>query len=433
MLQTLKTLVDPFGIYGYNSCGVNLYPDGKKGLKDHSDNEPDILGHVISTVSVGATRQMIFRAKYTQGSETVSLDHGSLLEMQEDCQDLLTHAIAKSEDIKEPRISFTFRKLKKEEKASKSTEEVLLALKRDFEEYKRKKELELSKIRQELARLRLSIKGPKGPKGPKEPRFEYRVVQSSAEQRQPQSSFRRQDSQDDKYDRPTDVKDSKKNQQTRTDTNMQEKVPGIVTDDKSHERSFVRNPRVLFVKGVVDGRATASPEWIMKFFSTSGIFPSRSVEKVTMVGPKTAHVIKLLMRSEADALSVLRSKPKLRLMPSFKNVFIDIQRSYQERAASYLKRKGRNTVPAQFQSSSVTMPPWSGANAIPRAQPRHSSIPNSAAVGHQPVIGDQMYPTYPVAPMHPVVPMNPYGGPVGSPQYDYLNFQGPARMGMRYY
>ena len=167
------------------------------------------------------------------------------------------------------------------------------------------------------------------------------------------------------------------------------------------------------------------------------IFPSRSVENVTVVGPKTAHVIKLLMRSEADALSVFKSKPKLRLMPPFKNVFIDIQRSYQERAASYLKRKGRNTVPAQFQSSSVTIPTWSGANAIPRAQHRHSSIPNSPVVGHvpfgQPVIGDQMYHTHPVAPMHPVVPMHPFGGPAGIQQYDYLNFQGPARMGMRYY
>ena len=97
------------------SCLVSYYESGASGITAHQDNEDSIEpGSTIYTVSVGAEREMIFTS--TDGSKTTSklqLTHGSVFTMTAESQKSWKHGIPLDLDVKEPRISFTFRKMKR--------------------------------------------------------------------------------------------------------------------------------------------------------------------------------------------------------------------------------------------------------------------------------------------------------------------------------
>lgn len=98
----------------FNSVLLNLYSDGRDEIRWHSDSEK-ILGNkpIIATVSLGATRTFKMRKKNTEEKQDVDYKmlNGSLLIMLENCQENWYHAVLKEKEIKESRISLTFRKV----------------------------------------------------------------------------------------------------------------------------------------------------------------------------------------------------------------------------------------------------------------------------------------------------------------------------------
>lgn len=102
-------IVDQFD---FDSVLLNLYKDGKDEIKWHSDKEL-ILGPkpIIACINLGATRKFWFRRKENGSLKFFhEVEDGDLLIMGENCQTNYLHAILKESDVKEPRISLTFRK-----------------------------------------------------------------------------------------------------------------------------------------------------------------------------------------------------------------------------------------------------------------------------------------------------------------------------------
>lgn len=95
----------------FNGILVNKYMDGNDYISAHSDDETglDLIG--VISISYGAER--IFRIRKKDTKHIVydtQTTHSSILHMGGDFQKLYTHEIPIQKKIKEPRISFTFRK-----------------------------------------------------------------------------------------------------------------------------------------------------------------------------------------------------------------------------------------------------------------------------------------------------------------------------------
>lgn len=98
--------------YMPNNCLLNFYPDGTSSMGFHSDTAEGLEeGTSVSTLSVGAAREIIYRQKSDRGVEhRYFLKSGDLLHMSDFVQKYWLHAIPKAQDTG-PRISITFRKL----------------------------------------------------------------------------------------------------------------------------------------------------------------------------------------------------------------------------------------------------------------------------------------------------------------------------------
>jgi alkylated DNA repair dioxygenase AlkB len=95
----------------FTSVGLNLYRDGRDSVAPHNDHLNEIAdGCPIVLLSLGATRQMIVRAKEPpRRLFHIDLDAGSLLAMSYETQLHYTHAIPKVRGAVGPRISLAFR------------------------------------------------------------------------------------------------------------------------------------------------------------------------------------------------------------------------------------------------------------------------------------------------------------------------------------
>ena len=97
--------------YNINSCLVNRYDGNMSALPEHSDDEGDICPwSSIFTVSLGATRTVIFKNS-TDGQETpVYCQNRSIYQMTRHSQDFIKHQIkAEPEQENGVRYSLTFR------------------------------------------------------------------------------------------------------------------------------------------------------------------------------------------------------------------------------------------------------------------------------------------------------------------------------------
>ena len=95
----------------FNGILVNKYMDGNDYISAHSDDESglDLIG--VISISYGAERIFRIRKKDTKQIIYDTLTtHCSILHMGGNFQKLYTHEIPIQKKIKEPRISFTFRK-----------------------------------------------------------------------------------------------------------------------------------------------------------------------------------------------------------------------------------------------------------------------------------------------------------------------------------
>jgi len=95
----------------FNGILVNKYMDGNDYISAHSDDETGLDSVGVVSISYGSER--IFRIRNKETKEIMcdeSTTHCSILHMGGDFQKLYTHEIPIQKKIKEPRISFTFRK-----------------------------------------------------------------------------------------------------------------------------------------------------------------------------------------------------------------------------------------------------------------------------------------------------------------------------------
>jgi alkylated DNA repair dioxygenase AlkB len=95
----------------FNGILVNKYMDGNDYISAHSDDETGLDSVGVISISYGSER--IFRIRDRETKEIMCDElttHCSILHMGGDFQKLYTHEIPIQKKIKEPRISFTFRK-----------------------------------------------------------------------------------------------------------------------------------------------------------------------------------------------------------------------------------------------------------------------------------------------------------------------------------
>jgi alkylated DNA repair dioxygenase AlkB len=95
----------------FNGILVNKYIDGNDYISAHSDDETGLDSVGVISISYGSERKFRIRNKETKEIMCdESTTHCSILHMGGDFQKLYTHEIPIQKKIKEPRISFTFRK-----------------------------------------------------------------------------------------------------------------------------------------------------------------------------------------------------------------------------------------------------------------------------------------------------------------------------------
>jgi alkylated DNA repair dioxygenase AlkB len=96
----------------FNSALLNYYRTGKDSIGMHSDDEPELgVAPVVHSLSLGASRDMVFKNKKTRTEEVVQLNHGDYLLMHSGCQQEYHHGIPKDFRCHGERISITLRNI----------------------------------------------------------------------------------------------------------------------------------------------------------------------------------------------------------------------------------------------------------------------------------------------------------------------------------
>lgn len=104
-----ERLEDAAGVR-FNSVLANLYRDGRDGMGWHSDDEPELgTQPVIASVSLGAPRRFVLKARTGEKRLALELPHGSLLVMAGETQRRYRHALPKTARPVGSRINLTYR------------------------------------------------------------------------------------------------------------------------------------------------------------------------------------------------------------------------------------------------------------------------------------------------------------------------------------
>jgi alkylated DNA repair dioxygenase AlkB len=112
-LLFIKSELENFSGYEFNSCLANLYRDGKDSVSPHSDDEKEI-GPVIASVSLGEPRRFLIQIKdKSEPAQEFLLGNGDLIIMHEGIQMTHVHWIPKTKKKVGVRINLTFRQKKK--------------------------------------------------------------------------------------------------------------------------------------------------------------------------------------------------------------------------------------------------------------------------------------------------------------------------------
>jgi alkylated DNA repair dioxygenase AlkB len=96
----------------FNHVLLNLYRSGRDSMGEHADNERELgTNPVVATLTLGASRKFVLRARSGHHRLQYSLGDGSLLVMGGRCQSEYVHGIPKTRQAVEPRLSLTFRRV----------------------------------------------------------------------------------------------------------------------------------------------------------------------------------------------------------------------------------------------------------------------------------------------------------------------------------
>jgi alkylated DNA repair dioxygenase AlkB len=106
----LKAAIEATTGAPYNSVLLNRYRDGNDSMGLHADDEPELGPEpVIASLSLGATRDFVFRSRQGDSRSVLALGDGDLLLMAGATQRHWKHALPKRRGVREPRINLTFR------------------------------------------------------------------------------------------------------------------------------------------------------------------------------------------------------------------------------------------------------------------------------------------------------------------------------------
>ena len=110
-LRAIRDRVEELAGASFNGVLLNLYRDGRDSMGWHSDDEPELGPQpVIASLSLGASRRFVFRARDNHDHKySLTLDHDSLLIMSGRTQAHWQHALPKSTKSVAARINLTFR------------------------------------------------------------------------------------------------------------------------------------------------------------------------------------------------------------------------------------------------------------------------------------------------------------------------------------
>lgn len=109
----LKSLCEAYAKTQFNSALVNLYRNGDDYVSWHQDNEKE-LGDmpIIASLSLGQSRTFQIRRKNNpKEKHSFILEHGDLVIMRGDFQQIWEHQISKTKRACLERINITFRTL----------------------------------------------------------------------------------------------------------------------------------------------------------------------------------------------------------------------------------------------------------------------------------------------------------------------------------
>ncbi len=94
----------------FNGCLLNYYRDGKDHMGWHSDDEVDLeKTKPIASLSIGTSRDFLFKHRAKPFKEILDLHEGDLLVMHPNCQKDWIHSLPIRRRVKEHRINLTFR------------------------------------------------------------------------------------------------------------------------------------------------------------------------------------------------------------------------------------------------------------------------------------------------------------------------------------
>ena len=108
LLEIKKKIEAVQGEYIY--CLLNRYRSGSDSMGWHADDEPE-MGHVIGSLSLGATRKFRIRHNVTRETKTFLVAHGTLIIMAGTMQQFWQHEVPKTKQVVGERINLTFRKI----------------------------------------------------------------------------------------------------------------------------------------------------------------------------------------------------------------------------------------------------------------------------------------------------------------------------------
>lgn len=103
-------LQEDFGI-SFDGILVNFYPDGNTSMGYHSDPIEDKWSTDFIILSLGATREFVFRDSSDKEKKyNFQIHDGDMIYMYDNCQEKYEHCVKKCKTDITPRISLVFKK-----------------------------------------------------------------------------------------------------------------------------------------------------------------------------------------------------------------------------------------------------------------------------------------------------------------------------------
>ena len=111
-LIEIKQEIESITSIKFNSVLANLYRNGNDSMGLHSDNEKELgINPVIASLSLGESRDILFKHKNIKTSINIPQTSGQLIVMYGQTQKYWKHEIKKTKEFKKPRINLTFRNI----------------------------------------------------------------------------------------------------------------------------------------------------------------------------------------------------------------------------------------------------------------------------------------------------------------------------------